>query len=118
MAARTEVKVAQISRFAVVTSTTPYSPQAADLTNGNIAINDGYTWLEITNAAGASRTVTVTIPGGVDQDLVAPTRPIVMPTNDVYKSGVFPVAVYGPQILFTASGSGVSFRAFTQRGNA
>lgn len=117
MAARTEIKVAQISRFGLITATTPYAPAAADLANGNLAANDGYTWLELTNAAGASRTVTVLIPGGVDQDLASPSRNFTLPNNGVYYTGVFPLPVYGSQLLFSASAAGVSVRAFTMRGN-
>lgn len=116
MAARTEIKVGVISRFSLVTATSPYSPATADVTNGNFSANDGYTWLELTNAAGASRTVTVLIPGGVDQDLAAPSRVFTLPSNGIYYTGVFPMGTYGAQLLYTASGSGISFRAFSLRG--
>lgn len=115
MAGRTPITVNHLSRFVLFTATSP-APVAADTVNGNLSDNDGYTDLEMTNASGASRTVTVTIPGGVDTDLAAPTRVYTLPSNGVYRTGVFPVETYGAQLLYTASGSGISFRPISERG--
>lgn len=104
-----------LDRFHLFTATNP-APVGADATNGNLSDNDGYTFLEMTNASGASRTVTVTIPGGVDQDLASPSRVFTLPGNGVYLTGVFPIETYGAQLLYTASGSGVSFRPTSLRG--
>jgi hypothetical protein len=107
-----------MSRFAVLTPTAP-APKAADTVNGNVSINDGYTWLEMTNTAGVSRTVTLFIPQGFDNDLLISNRIYTLPASALpYYTGVFPVSYYGSQILYTASGAGISFRAISQRGNA
>jgi hypothetical protein len=116
MAARTLIPVIPMSRFSMITATTPSAPVTADTANGNVSPNDGYTYLEMTNSSGASRTVNVTLVGNVDQDLTTPVRPYVMASNGVYETGVFPVTVYGAQLLYTATGSGVSIRAISLRG--
>jgi hypothetical protein len=116
MAARTEVPVTFVSRFGVVSSSTP-APKAADLVNGNVSLNDGYTWLEMTNSAGASRTVTLFVPQGFDADLLISNRTYTMPANGVYYTGVFPMSFYGNYLLYTASGSGITFRAISMRGD-
>lgn len=116
MAGRTPISPVTVSRFATITATSP-SVTAADTTNGNLSPNDGYSLLEMTNASGVSRTVTLVIPGGVDDDLLAPNRVYTMASNGVYFAGVFPISVYGAQLLYTASGAGVSFRVLSMRGN-
>lgn len=100
----------------MITAANPV-PKAADTVNGNLSPNDGYTLLEMTNTSGASRTVTLVLPGGVDEDLLMPNRVYTLPSNGVYFGGVYPMSVYGPQLLYTASGSGVSFRVLTTRGS-
>lgn len=117
MAGRTPIPVNYLDRFHLFTATSP-APVGADTVNGNLSNNDGYTYLEMTNTSGASRTVTVTIPGGVDFDLVAPNRVYTLPSNGVYETGVFPVETYGAQLLYTASGSGISFRPTSLRSGA
>jgi hypothetical protein len=116
MAARTTVPITVVSRFATITATSP-AIQAADTTNGNVSNNDGYSVLEMTLTGGVARTVTVDIPSGFDQDLLAPDRIYTLSANGVYFAGVFPMNVYSAQLLFTASGAGVSFRVLSMRGN-
>lgn len=113
--ARTVLTVIHESRFVLVSSvTTP--PVAMDVANGNLVANDGYTELEMTLTGGVARTVSVAIPGGVDIDLAAPSRIYTLPANGVYRSGVFPMDVYGAELLLNASGAGVSIRVFSLRG--
>lgn len=116
MAARTEVPITYVSRFGVVSSTSP-APKVADLANGNVSLNDGYTWLELTNTSGASRTVTLFVTQGFDADLLISNRTYTMPANGVYYTGVYPISFYGSYLLYTASGAGVSFRAISMRGD-
>lgn len=115
MAGRTPITVNHLSRFVLFTATNP-ATVTADTANGNLSENDGYTYLEMTLTGGVARTVTVTIPGGVDVDLAAPARVYTLPSNGVYATGVFPMNEYGAQLLYTASGSGVSFRPISLRG--
>jgi hypothetical protein len=115
MAGRTPITVNYLDRFHLFTAASP-APVGADTANGNVSINDGFTYLEMTLAGGVARTVTVIIPGGVDVDLAAPTRVYTLPSNGVYSTGVFPVGVYGAELMYTASGAGVSFRPISFRG--
>jgi hypothetical protein len=113
--ARTVLTLIRENRFTLISSvTTP--PVAMDSVNGNLVANDGYTEIEMTLTGGVARTVTVDIPGGVDFDLVAPDRIYTLPANGVYRAGVFPVDVYGPELLLNASGAGVAIRVFSLRG--
>jgi len=105
-----------MSRFAILTPTSGF-PTAADTVNGNVSLNDGYTWIEMTNTSGASRSVTLFVPQGFDADLLISNRTYTMPANGVYGTGVFPMSFYGPNLLYTASGSGISFRAISMRGD-
>lgn len=114
--AATLIPLLYLDRFHLFTDTNP-AFVVADSVNGNVTPNDGYVELEMRNASGASRTVTVTIPGGIDVDLLAPTRVYTLPTNDTYRSGVFPVSTYGTQLIYIASGSGVSIRPISYRGS-
>lgn len=113
--ARTVVTVFPISRFALTTSATA-PPVNMDVTNGNVAPNDGYTWIEMVLTGGVARTVTVDIPAGFDQDLVVTDRTYPLPSNGTYFTGVFPVSAYGSQLLLDVSGAGVAIRIFSMRG--
>lgn len=112
---RTAVAVYPISRFALTTSTTA-PPVNMDVTNGNVAANDGYTWVEMVLTGGVARTVTVDIPSGFDQDLVVSDRTYPLPSNGTYFTGVFPVSAYGATLLLNVSGAGVAIRVFSMRG--
>jgi len=113
--ARTPITVQYLDRFHLFTATSP-APILANTVDGNLSINDGFTYLEMTLTGGVARTVTVTIPGGVDVDLAAPTRVYTLGSNGVYATGVFPVGVYGAELMYTASGAGVSIRPISFRG--
>lgn len=111
---RTVLPVYPISRFAV-TADTATPGTAMDVTNGNVAPNDGYTDVVFTLTGGVARTVTVAIPAGFDLDLVITSRTYTLPGNGVYRAGVFPVSAYGPSLLLNASGAGVAIQLFTLR---
>lgn len=115
MAGRTVISTVAVSRFATITAAAP-APVAADTTNGNVSYNDGFSILEMTLAGGVARTVTVILPTGVDVDLASPSRIFSLPANGVYFAGVFPLTAYGAELMYTASGSGVSFRVLSMRG--
>ena len=113
--ARTVVNVYPIARFALTSATTA-PPVNMDVANGNVAANDGYTFLELTLSGGVARNVTVDIPGGFDLDLVVSDRTWTLPSNGTYQTGVFPVSAYGPTLLLNASGAGVAIRVLSLRG--
>lgn len=111
---RTVLPVYPISRFTATADTaTPVT--AMDVANGNVAENDGYTWAEFTLSGGVARTVALAVPSGFDLDLVVTSRTYSLPSNGVYRTGVFPVSAYGPSLLLNASGSGVSIQLFSLR---
>lgn len=89
-------------------------PVAGDVANGNIITNDGATFLELTNADGANtHTCTVQVASGVD-GLTAGPRTYTLPISAaVQKTGVFPVAAYGPTLLINVDNANVKVNAFT-----
>lgn len=114
MAGRTLIPIQYLDRFHLFTDTSPaFVP--ADTVNGNLSVNDGYTAVEMNNTSGASRNVVFLIPAGIDVDLLAPSRTYTLPSNGIYRTGVFPLSVYGAELLYTASGSGVSIRPISYR---
>ena len=112
--ARTILPVYSISRF-IVTADAATPGVAMDVANGNVADNDGYTWAALTLSGGVARTVTVAIPSGFDLDLVVTSRTYSLPSNGIYRTGVFPISAYGPSLLLNASGAGVAIQLFTLR---
>lgn len=110
--ARTPLVTLRQDRFTALSSVT-HPGVAMDAVNGNVAANDGNTEIEMVLAGGVARTVTVAIPGGVDFDLTAPSRPYVLPVNGTYRAGPFPVEVYGPTLLLDVSGAGVAIRVIS-----
>jgi hypothetical protein len=112
--ARTVLTVFSVSRFAVLSDTAAPSV-SMDTANGNVAPNDGYTYVELILSGGVARTVSLAVPGGFDQDLVVSSRTYSLPSNGTYRTGVFPVSAYGPQLLLDVSGSGVAIRVLTLR---
>lgn len=86
-----------------------------DVANGNVADNDGYTYMVLTLSGGVARTVSVVVPSGFDLDLVVSNRTYTLPSNGAYRTGVFPMSAYGPSLLLNASGAGVSIQLFTLR---
>lgn len=112
--ARTALTVYSLSRF-TVTADTATPAVAMDTVNGNVAANDGYTNIVFTLSGGVARTVTVAVPSGFDSDLVVSSRTYTLPSNGVYRTGVFPMSAYGPSLLLNASGAGVAIQLFTER---
>lgn len=111
---RTVLPVYPVSRFTLSTDTL-HPSVAMDVTNGNVSDNDGYTYAVFTLSGGVARTVTVDVPSGFDLDLVISDRTYTLPSNGVYRTGVWPVSAYGPSLLLNASGSGVAIQLFTLR---
>jgi hypothetical protein len=103
-----------VSRFTLSTDTL-HPGIAMDVANGNVAPNDGYTFAVMTLSGGVARTVTVDVPAGFDVDLVITDRIYSLPSNGVYRAGVFPMSAYGPTLLLNASGAGVAIQLFTLR---
>lgn len=112
--ARTVLPVYPISRF-TVTADTATPGTAMDVANGNVAVNDGYTYAVFTLSGGVARTVTLAVPSGFDLDLVVTSRSYPLPSNGVYRTGVFPVSAYGASLLLNSSGAGVAIQLFTLR---
>lgn len=113
--ARSALGTVTVGRFGVVSAVSP-APVAANVTDGNVGPNDGYTLLEMTLSGGVARDVTVTVPSGFDMDLVISARTYTLPSNGVYFAGVYPVSAYGSQLLIDVSGAGVSLRLLSMRG--
>lgn len=111
---RTVLPVYPISRF-TATADTATPGVAMDTVNGNVADNDGYTYATLTLSGGVARTVTLAIPSGFDLDLAVSARTYSLPSNGVYRTGVFPVSAYGDSLLLNASGAGVAIQLFTLR---
>ena len=68
--ARTSLTVQEPTRIAQVTLTA----NAVDAANGNRFVNDGKTFLEVTNGSGGSLTVTIQMPQLYDTDLTISDR--------------------------------------------
>lgn len=111
---RTILPVYPISRF-TATADTATPGVAMDVANGNVAGNDGYTYAAFVLTGGVARTVTLAVPSGFDLDLVVSSRVYSLPSNGTYRTGVFPISAYGPELLLNASGSGVAIQLFTLR---
>jgi len=98
---RTTIPVTSVTRAGVA----GVAPTACDVSNGNQCTNTGTTtWLEVTNSAGTSGTITVQPTRGVDGQLVAPvSHTIPATTTTPVKMGPFSTQDYGPLILFNGS---------------
>lgn len=76
------------------------APVACDAVNGNRIPNGGHLQLEFTSAAGG--TVTVSFPKKVDGQAVTPIV-YTFTGAQTQQAGGWPVNIYGPEVLFTAS---------------
>jgi hypothetical protein len=112
--ARTNVPVVRLNRTSIVT-TAIASATALDNVNGNYVTNDGATFLMMFNNSGSSRTVSILLPEGADQDLTAGPRVYSLTNGVTYLTGYFPENPYGSQILVDSSGNGVRTIAYTIR---
>ncbi|WP_027947205.1 hypothetical protein [Amycolatopsis taiwanensis] len=105
--AATAITPATISR-----SGTAYQTLAAcDATNGNTVPNSGQVFLELSNTDTASHTVTVAIPGVVD-GVASPGKVISLSASAHGLYGPFPLAIYGPNLAFTADSNLVKVAAY------
>lgn len=86
-----------------------------DAVNGSVVSNDGATFLELHNTSGSTRTVTVEVPGDVDEDLPVTGRVYTVLNGATGKTGTFPRQVYGEQLLVDVSGSNVNAVAYSIR---
>lgn len=104
---RTQITVNSLTRAGVA----PVTEVAADATNFNFVVNDGKTWLEVTNSGGNTETVTLRVKGTVDGQAVTP-KVVSLATTVKRKIGPFPVALYGPQVEFDCSHAGITVAAY------
>lgn len=91
------------------------SGSTLDNVNGSVVNNDGATFLELHNGSGATRTVTVEVPGDVDQNLVVAGRTYTVLAGATGKTGTFPRQNYGEQLLVDVSGGSVTATAYSTR---
>lgn len=112
--ARTQTTVLSVNRTALRATGTP---PAVDVTNGNFCLNDGATFLEITNADGASTHVlTVTVVSGVDGLTAGPRSYTVPISAAVQKTGIFPMAFYGETILYNGDSAQLKVQPYSLLG--
>jgi len=110
--ARVLIQFARLTRTAI---TLPPTATTLDSVNGNFVTNDGSTFLELNNASGGTRTVSVQVPEQVDQNLAVTSRSYTLLNGQVGKTGIFPREVYGGQLLVDVSGTGVTAVAYSTR---
>lgn len=110
--ARAAISVIHLTRMVFTVN-----PTGTTLSNtlGNYADNDGGTFLELNNASGGTRTVSVEVPANVDANLPVGSRTFTLTNGQVGKTGIFPIDVYGAQLIVDVSGTGVTATAFTIR---
>lgn len=110
--ARGLIQFVRLTRTAITLTPTATT---LDNVNGNYVANDGSTFLELNNASGGTRTVSVEVPEQVDQNLAVASRTYTLLNGQVGKTGIFPREVYGSQILVDVSGTGVTAVAYSTR---
>lgn len=112
--ARTQTTVLSVNRTTLRATGTP---PAVDVANGNFCLNDGATFLEITNADGANTHVlTVVVVSGVD-GLTAGPRSYTIPISAaVQKTGIFPMAFYGEVLLYNGDNANLKVQPYSLLG--
>jgi hypothetical protein len=110
--ARASIVFVRLTRTAFTANPTPTT---LDNVNGNFVLNDGATFLELTNSSGATRTVSVEIPEQVDQNLPVTSRTYTLSNGQVGKVGIYSRERYGGQLLVDVSGTGVTCVAYSIR---
>jgi hypothetical protein len=112
--ARLNIPVVQMSRSTPVVKGVPV-PTASDVANGNQAANDGFTFLEVTNAnAGATRTFAVELPNGSDgQAVTARSYTVPIAASTPIYCGPYPTNFYGNLLLIDSSSTDLTFRAIS-----
>lgn len=115
MAGRTATTVVSVSRTALTAFPTP--TVAADVTNGNVAFNDGATFLAVVSGDAATHVLTVQVERGVD-GLTAGPRPFTVPVaaSGVQIVGPFPIQYYGSQLLFNGDSAQIKVAAYSLLG--
>lgn len=112
--ARTQVTVLSVNRTALRATGTP---PAVDVANGNFCLNDGATFLEVTNADGAATHVlTVTVVSGVDGLTAGPRSYTVPISAAVQKVGMYPLSFYGEIILFNGDNANLKVQPYSLLG--
>lgn len=106
--ARQLIPLVHLNRF---TAQADPTPQSGDVVNGHYVPNDGATGLYLLSSAG-SITVSVVIPGGVDQNLVSPVRTYTVGTTTL-RTGAFPRNVYGDLLLVNVSSANARLLAYS-----
>lgn len=97
--ARTPIPVKPLNRIVPVIP----APVVSDPTNDMFFVNDGATWLEVTNVnVGLARTFVIETPYQVDQ-LPISDRTYSIPANTsvAQKVGPFPRGIYGETVFVT-----------------
>lgn len=84
---------------------------AADNLNGNSFVNGPNVWLEASNTAGTSQTVTIVTPGTVGGNAIA-DKVITLATTVKVRIGPLDPAVYGDPVTFTASAATVTVAVY------
>jgi hypothetical protein len=106
--AATVVPVTEITRAGVAAP----SAVTGDTVNGHAVANDGNMHISVSNSAGSSGTVTISIYQTLD-GLSAASKVVTVPNGAVeYRIGPFPTAVYGPTLNFTVSATTLTLRAY------
>ena len=115
MAGRTPISAVTVNRFALTAFPTP--TVAGDVTNGNVAPNDGATFLAVVSGDASTHGLTVTVVSGVD-GLTAGPRAYTVPgsASGTQLVGPFPIQFYGSQLLFNVDSTQVKVAAYSLLG--
>lgn len=115
MAGRTTTSVTSVSRTALTAFPAP--TVAVDVTNGNVAPNDGATFLAVVSGDASTHTLTVTVVSGVD-GLTAGPRSYTVPVaaSGTQIVGPFPLNAYGSQLLFNGDSTQIKHAAYSLLG--
>lgn len=110
MTARTAIPVTPITRAGVA----GVAGTASDVSNGNSCVNNGKTWLEVTNTDTAAHPITIQPTRPVDGILVAPvSHTIPLSTTVPVKIGPFSTVDYGTTLEFNGANAGVLVSPYT-----
>jgi hypothetical protein len=115
MAGRTALTVTSVSRTAFTAF--PQPSTAGDVTNGNVAPNDGATFLAVFNADSSTHNLTVQVVSGVD-GLTAGPRAYTVPVtgSGTQITGPYPLQWYGSQLQFNVDNALVKVAAYSLLG--
>jgi hypothetical protein len=90
---------------------TPVAPVNGDNTNGNSFANTGKQWVEATNSAGASATLTVAFPYLVHGQTI-PAKSYTVAASGSLRVGPFDPALFGTTVVLTPSASTLKLAVF------